>query len=400
MIETRIASVRLIRLSGTLPPARDPRPLPPQSRPVSVYDSLHGGASGRPTVAPDPRAKTSLYLEIGTESGIAGRYGPVDREVIAPLRDGMAAALLGLNPIATTFVWDLLQRSDRHARHGAQKIAISAVDNTLWDLRGRILGAPVWQLLGGSGRSSIPAYASTLGTHHDPGEIETTAAELLDEGYTAQKWFFANGPGQGPEGLARNVELVARTREAVGSHSALMFDAFMSWDLAYASAWCRQAEKYRPDWLEEPFPPAAVPSFAQLRASTSIPLAGGEHLYDRLDLLPYLHEGLLSVLQVDPEWCGGVTDLVRMCALAEPYGVPVIPHGHGLHAAIHVVASQSPAVCPRVEYLLHHMPERHHFELAPPTPKGAMFRLPTAAGFGIELAEDRIEVRTDIVAAS
>ncbi|WP_432048684.1 enolase C-terminal domain-like protein [Streptomyces asiaticus] len=216
----------------------------------------------------DPRRRTARYLEIATTAGVTGRYGPLDQDVAAPLAEGMASGLLGLNPMANGYIWDVLQRTDRHSRHGTRKMAISAVDNALWDLRGRLLGVPVWQLLGGAGRTHIPAYAGTHGTFHSDGEVERTAEELLDEGYTAQKWFFGDGPAQGPEGMERNIALVERTRAAVGFRSA---------------------------------------SFAQLRSSTTIPLAAGEHLYDRYDLLPFLRKGLLSVVQVDPEWCGGVT---------------------------------------------------------------------------------------------
>ena len=109
-------------------------------------------------------------------------------------------------------------------------------------------------------------------------------------------------------------------------------------------------------WLEEPFPPSQHASFAELHRRTTVPLSAGEHLYDRDDVLPFLREGTLGVLQTDPEWCGGVTELVRICGLAETFGVPVIPHGHGLHAALHVVASQSPGVCPMAEYLMRSVP--------------------------------------------
>jgi L-alanine-DL-glutamate epimerase-like enolase superfamily enzyme len=124
-----------------------------------------------------------------------------------------------------------------------------------------------------------------------------------------------------------------------------------------------------------------------------VPLSAGEHLYDRDDVLPFLREGLLGVLQTDPEWCGGVTELVRICALAETFGVPVIPHGHALHAALHVVASQSPAVCPMAEYLMRSMPDRYHFEVSPPAPAGGHFELPRRPGFGIELDDAKIDSR-------
>jgi L-alanine-DL-glutamate epimerase-like enolase superfamily enzyme len=398
MIEAKISSVRMIEVSALIADDSSNRGFPPQSRAISVYDQYHPAEGWQlPT---GPRRKSCLYLEIGTTAGVTGRYGPIDQEAVAPLAEGMASSLLGLDPLANTFIWDMLQRANRHSRHGNRKIAISAVDNALWDLKGRLLGLPVWRLLGGSGRTRIPAYASTLGTFHGEGEVEQTAAQLLDEGYTAQKWFFSDGPAQGAEGMERNVALVERTRTTVGDRSELMFDAFMSWDLAYARRWCARVEHLRPDWLEEPFPAGAIESFAQLQASTNIPLATGEHLYDRHDILPFLQRGLLSVLQVDPEWCGGTTDIVRMCAMAETFGVPVIPHGHGIRAALHVVASQSPEACPRVEYLFHHEPERHYFETDAPAPQGGSFALPTLPGFGIEFAEDRIKESQDLFAES
>ncbi|MEU6647347.1 enolase C-terminal domain-like protein [Saccharomonospora sp. NPDC046836] len=400
MNEIRVANVRLVELSAT--PAEDPgnHASPPQARAdTGVYSELHPGPQGWPT-ASRPRRKAALYLELETTTGVVGRYGPVDRAAISPLAEWLGSALVGMPALAGNYIWDVLARSHRHSRHGHYKIAMSAVDNALWDLRGRIAGRPVWQLLGGGGRPKIPAYASTLGSFHDGDEVERTAAELLDEGYTAQKWFFADGPAQGVDGMERNVALVERTRSVVGERSALMFDAFMGWDVDYARRWCDRVEHLRPDWLEEPLAPAAVPALARLRASTRVPLAAGEHLYDVADVLPLLQRGLLSVLQVDPEWCGGVTELVRMCAVADAFGVPVIPHGHGIHAALHVVASQSPALCPRVEYLYHHKPARLGFELDPPAPHGGAFDLPNRPGFGIELDDHKIEQRTDLVTTS
>ncbi|MGH7910931.1 MAG: enolase C-terminal domain-like protein, partial [Candidatus Dormibacteraceae bacterium] len=223
--------------------------------------------------------------------------------------------------------------------------------------------------------------------------IEATARDLARRGFSHQKWFFAHGPADGAAGLEADLAMTARVREAAGPEVRLMFDAFSGWDLPTARAWAREAERYRPTWLEEPFPPTQIEAYRALSRSTPVPLAAGEHLYERSEVLRWLREGVLSVLQVDPEWCGGVTELVRLCALAEPFGVPVIPHGHGLHAAMHVVASQSPATCPRVEYLLRTMPRRYHFELDPPEPHDGFLALPTRPGFGIVIDESRIRSR-------
>ncbi|HSZ39155.1 MAG TPA: enolase C-terminal domain-like protein [Trebonia sp.] len=392
MREQRISAVEVIAVRGPRPP-RLPGPVQVQIKPLYRYPEHRPPARRPADPASEPDWKQSLYLRIATDSGAEGLYGPIDREAAWPIVDMLAGFLVGLDPLAGAIVWDKLQRYDRHARHGYLKIAISAVDNALWDLRGKVFDAPVWQLLGGPSRASIPAYASTLGTSLDPEEAESFARQTAKDGFAGQKWFMAHGPGDGPDGMERDIEVAERVRGALGPGAMLMFDAFMGWDLAYATTFARAVEHLRPAWLEEPFPASAHASFAELHRRTTVPLSAGEHLYDRDDALPFLRDGLLGVLQTDPEWCGGVTELVRICALAETFGVPVIPHGHGLHAALHVIASQSPGVCPMAEYLLRAMPERHHFEVSPPTPADGHFALPRRPGFGIELDDVKIDSR-------
>lgn len=373
---------------------KGPHPEPPeggrqkQVRPITVYPE-HRPPARQPPVS-RPAEQTSLYLRISTDQGISGFYGPIEYDAAWPILDLFAGLLIGQDALAGTILWDKLERLDRHARHGHLKIAISAIDNALWDLRGKAFDAPVWQLLGGASRDRIPAYVSTLGTSLEPDVVAAKAAEFQAAGFDGQKWFFADGPSDGPDGLTRNVELARTVRESVGPDFPIMFDAFMGWDLAYARAWIERVRDLRPTWLEEVFLPNRVDAFIELHRSTGQPLSAGEHLYDRPDVLAFLQAGALAVVQCDPEWCGGVTELVRICALADSFTVPVIPHGHGLHAALHVVASQSPATCPKVEYLYRVMPNRHHFELHPLTPQGGSFALPEGPGFGIELDEAKI----------
>lgn len=382
-----IRAVEIEVVRGSIPPAEHANQQ--QVRAIDIYDEH------RHAVAPAPPTSDieSLYLHIGCEGGVDGLYGPVDRAAAWPIVDSLADVLVGQDALAGTIVWDKLSRFDRHSRQGLLKMAISAIDNALWDVRGNAFGAPVWQLLGGASRSRIPAYASTLGFSHEGGAVESAARELAAEGYAGQKWFFAHGPAEGWEGLRRNIELIERLRDVLGPGVDLMFDAWMGWDLSYARSWAQAVEQLRPRWLEEPFALSHDALFAELHRATSIPLAAGEHLYDRRQVLQYLEQGCLSVLQMDPEWCGGVTDLSRMCAIAETFGIPVVPHGHRMHAALHVVASQSPETCPLLEYLLHLMPRVHHFELDPPRPRGGYVDLPTAPGFGIRLDPAKIESR-------
>ena len=135
--------------------------------------------------------------------------------------------------------------------------------------------------------------------------------------------------------MRKNVDLVRTVREAVGDDVELMFDVYWGWDLTYVLEWAKQVEKYRPRWIEEATQAEKIGTFVQLRRGTSIPVASGEHIQGRWEVYDYLKEGALSVVQCDPEWCGGTSELIKICAVASLYDVPVIPHGHSIHAALH-----------------------------------------------------------------
>jgi L-alanine-DL-glutamate epimerase-like enolase superfamily enzyme len=122
-------------------------------------------------------------------------------------------------------------------------------------------------------------------------------------------------------------------------------------------------------------------------------VASGEHFYGRWEANRYLAEGAVTVVQADPEWCGGTSELLKICDLASLYDAQVIPHGHSVHAALHAVASRPPATCPLVEYLITKMRSYYFFEKHQPTPVNGRIELPDRPGFGIELDESKIESR-------
>ena len=368
-----------------------------QANPLFVYDELrpapyHDAAT--PTAA--NAAVNALYLKIRSDAGIDGFYGPIDKEVAIVVDEQLRPFLMGKDALAQEKLWDQLYRSNRHARRGFYLMAISAVDNTLWDLRGRYFKTPVYRLLGGPTRATVEAYASCLGYSLEPEKAQARAVQVKSEGFRYQKWFLAYGPGDGPEGLRKNVDLVRLLREAVGEDVELMFDVYSGWDLSYALEWAKQVERYRPRWIEEATQAEKIDSFAQLRKGTSIPVASGEHIQGRWEVYDYLKDGALSVVQCDPEWCGGTSELVKICGVASLFDVPVIPHGHSLHAALHVIASQSPAVCPLAEYLILKMKSYYHFEKDPPVLTRAHFALPDTPGYGIELDDAKVESREQI----
>ena len=109
-----------------------------------------------------------------------------------------------------------------------------------------------------------------------------------------------------------------------------------------------------------------------------------------------LQADAIDVIQADPDWCGGITELVKICTLASAYGRFVVPHGHSIHAAVNVIAAQSPAVCPMAETLLRALPTKQHFHHDPMMPAGGSIALPTVAGLGIAIDEAKVERRTEL----
>jgi L-rhamnonate dehydratase len=332
-----------------------------------------------------------LYLKLHSDAGPAGLYGPIDNEAALFVDRFFRRPLIGQDPLAVETFWDKMFRASRHSRGSHYLMGLSAVDNAIWDLRGRLLGLPVYRLLGGS-RRKVRAYASCLGFSQEPAALQTKARELNEQGYRHQKWFVrSRGPKHGPEGVVQDAEVVRLLREAVGDNVDLMFDAFWAWDLQYALAWTRRVEQYNPRWIEEPFQTANLDAFIELSRETSIPVATGEHFYGRWDVHKFLKADAIMVVQADPEWCGGVSELVKICTLASVHGVNVIPHGHSIHAAMHVVASQPIEVCPLVEYLIQKMSTYYNVEKHPPKPVNGMLQLPDRPGFGIEFDDSKIQ---------
>jgi len=175
-----------------------------------------------------------------------------------------------------------------------------------------------------------------------------------------------------------------------------MLDCWMGWDLSYAARLLDRIAEFRPRWLEEPVPPDRVGDLAALRRASGVPIATGEHEYTRWGFLHLLQAEAVDVIQSDPDWCGGISELVKICTLASAYGRQVIPHGHSIHAAANVIAAQPPATCPMAEFLLVHQPAKQHFHAEYLEPRDGTLPLPTKPGLGIELDPAKIAERVEM----
>ena len=362
-----------------------------QSQAADIYPEFNARTAGP---GPEgPHEISDLFLEIRTDAGISGFFGPIQSSQADVIRTSLRPYLIGRDPLATELLHDQMLRLDRHGRSGLFMTGLSPVDCALWDIKGKAWDKPIYRLLGGPTRSEVPAYASMLGYSVDPEVAVEVALDFQAQGFTAQKWFFRYGPGDGEGGKARNVALVRALREALGPFYPLMFDAFMGWNLGYAAEMARAMEPYNLTWLEEPLPPERVGAFRELRAASRVPLATGEHVYTRWQVKELLTAGAIDVIQTDPDWTGGITELVKICALASSFGIPMVAHGHSLLAALHVAGAQSPATVPYVEVLVRHQPRKQAFYKTTYAPDKGSVRLPERPGLGLVLDEARITSR-------
>jgi len=396
----KISTIRLRKLRGTLEtdgPMWEER----LARPIDIYAEYRNRSDfeGGVQVAEDGFRIEACFVEIGTDDGVSGIGGPIPESVAAIIAWKLRPILMGKDPIATELLWDQMHRIMVHGRQGEAMLAISAVDCALWDLKGKWLGQPVYRLIGGPTRESIPAYASMLGfAVLDSGQVRARAQEYKAKGYTAQKWFFRHGPMSGAEGLKKNVELVRTLRESLGDDDDIMLDCWQSMDVPYVIELASRIAEYRPRWLEECVMPDRIDSYRRIKDKISIPLAGAEHEYTRWGFKRFIDAGALDVLQPDIYWCGGLSETLKIGAYATVHDLIVIPHGHSTNAGIHFSVAQSPIHTPWQEYLVKWNDIHQHFLTHPVRPESGVICPLQRPGMAMELDPETIEAETEVFA--
>jgi len=290
------------------------------ANPMSIYPEFKPRRElfGAPNVP-------SFTVEVTTDKGIKGygNGGPGGGQIIT---GHLAKLMMGRDPFDIERNWDICWRSTMsYGRMGVTMNAISGFDMALWDIVGKALNMPVYRLLGGETKDRVPSYCTG-------NDIE----QHVEFGYKMLKLAIPHGPASGRAGMKENVDLVKRARAALGPDGEIMLDCWMAWTERYTIEMAEMMAPYRVYWMEEVLQPHDYAGFGRLNTSIkSTRIATGEHEYGRYGFRYLLEANGASIWQPDIQWCGGLTELRRIAAMASAYDIPVIPHGGGLNGSIH-----------------------------------------------------------------
>lgn len=264
-------------------------------------------------------------------------------------------------------------------RRGLTISAMSGVDTALWDLKGKALGVPVVELLGGACRDTMEAYAS--GGWASAEKIGEQLNGYIEKGFKGVKMRV----GIMDETVGESVKRVRAAREAIGDHIKLMTDAHGTFSVPEAKQFCRGVEDCNLYWFEEPISPDNRHGTAEVRASTAIPIAAGESEYTAFDVRDLIEVRALDVVQPDSAIIGGITESMRVAQLAHTYQLELAPHCWGsafsFMAGVNVAFASPAAVV--IEFSLGGNPMMYELVKEKITVENGMLSAPTAPGLGL-----------------
>jgi galactonate dehydratase len=279
------------------------------------------------------------HVRIYTDQGIYGQGEATDAAVGSPsLIRGWRRMLIGRDPLDVEAIWERIRTGGIFAgAQGGQYItALSGLEIALWDLAGKALELPVYQLMGGKFREKVRIYCDSDIDDPTGPEAHPKFAWIKDQGFTAMKidlddatdparfdsvnWTASNGE------IDRMVKWVAHTRESIPANMDLACDMHGRYDAPTGKKVAKALEPFRLMWLEEPVPAEDVDAMADIRHSTSTPIACGENLYMRWGYRELLQKEAVDIIQPDFQKVGGLAEAKKIANLAQTYYIPVAPH--------------------------------------------------------------------------
>ena len=294
-------------------------------------------------VVRDPGQRAFIFVQVDTDEGVTGwgevtTYpGPVANRAVAAYINEIGEWLRGEDPSHIEAIWQKTFRAMTYVgTRGATTAAISAVDIALWDIRGKVLGQPIYNLLGGPVRDRIALYCHPYG-NQSPETIVPAAKEIKAAGFKAFKMDpmlphlhvgnagFLDGELDA-EVEAKALDTLAAAREAVGPGFEILIDAHGLYNVPAAVRLANKMAEYNIHWFEEPVPPESWKALKQVKEQVATPICTGERLHTRWEFIPIFEGGLADFVMPDVTWTGGISELKKIATLAEAYYIPISPH--------------------------------------------------------------------------
>lgn len=270
-----------------------------------------------------------LFLKIETDEGIVGWGEPVlegRASTVAAAVEELSDYLIGQDPRNIEDLWTVMYRGGFYRGGGIMMSALAGIDQALWDIKGKALGVPAYELLGGKVRDKIRVYSWIGGDR--PSDTAAAAKDAVDRGFTAVKM---NGTEElqyidtwdKVQGCLENVQAV---RDAVGENVGIGVDFHGRVHKPMAKILLKELEPFKLMFIEEPVLSENVNSMLEPLRNSSTPIALGERLFSRWDFKDVLASGAVDIIQPDPSHCGGITEARKIAAMAEAYDVAVALH--------------------------------------------------------------------------
>ncbi len=350
--------------------------------------------------------KNWLFVRVETDEGIHGwgeAYTQVDRDrnIEQHIHD-LARYLVDRDPFNIKHFTSMVY-NDFAARRGSMDLycALSGIEHALWDIVGKKLGAPVYNLLGGACRGRIRVYANGWSADaKTPEMLAEQAKATVARGFTALK--FDPFPGPWRLYIDREQERVAvenlhAVRDAVGAGVDILVEVHRRLAPMHAIRVSRMMEEFKPFWYEEPVPSENVPALAEVRQKTGIPIVTGEALYSKAAFREVFEKRAADIINPDVCNCGGILELKEIAAMAEPSYVAVAPHNYnsttiGLAATLQVSATLPNFII--TEYFVNFEETGREIAVRPFEVEEGFIALPQSPGLGLELDDKKLADRS------
>ncbi len=340
--------------------------------------------------------RTFLFIEVVTDEGIrglgeAGITGH-ERAMIGAL-DNVRETLIGEDPFRIEHLWQTMFRGGFFPAQRILSSVIAGVDMALWDIKGKALGVPVYELLGGRVRDSVVCYPHVGG--ETPEQFVEQCRQKLDEGWKFVRWSIgSDGDVIEPRRMVRRaIAEFDAVRTALGDELELCLDVHTRLDPSDAVTLCREVEQYRPYFIEDPLRAENYDSYKMLRARTGVPIAAGEHYSSKWEFRQVVEEDLIDFARIDLAICAGLTEARKIAGWCETHYIRLAVHNPigpvSTSACLHLNLATS-------NFGVQELPRRPGESLPDlivnqPEWKDGSLLPPTLPGLGIELNHDALK---------